>query len=664
MGIDNNQLREIYQRLGNKYTAFADYIQQEFLPELREKYAKTYFDMFGKEMPAIVNYFPLIYDKSQIYQEVELNNSDMESMPSTMTGSLIDRVRNDKQLSLATNAFDALIGNLTQMERWNAYAPIRKRLNAVLSNTEVRELITANDPYSFGRFKEAARVAVQAKGAIADNTETALGKVNRRLAGGMISFRLNTALRQILSIPMYTAYSQDPRFTSRLAANFANPYWLYDNYRWSIENLPSFYERVQSGAMGDIKLLGESRKTVGQIMDAYTNIGMKPNRLVDAITVATGAKTIYEYSKAKFLRNGSSEQDAHRLALVEANSFNELQRTTNPSYLSPMQVSDHYLKRSFSTFQNEPFAYARIAFEGAIQLKRMFDNHIPQLQQEYVSQGMDEQAAYIRARNEVYASNRRALHNAFLGFWFSQQAWHLTQRALMGLGGFFLLNRAFFDDDEQENINAMRELVAFPLAGLAGGQVLQSLAGFGVSLATDTPIERSFLRTTAIHDRVRYPFFVFNEIQETFNAFQNTFLRDGYTLPGLAFESLMLGARLTGFNFNTWRNIYAGTQNLIRDGEFDAVDLMFLLNTPRSIRTDWAIKQIAEGNVTGSNIEYVRRSFDIPRTIGGTQLSAQQYSRILEDIALLNAGINRSKWDQLRRDARRERERVLGTPID
>ena len=76
-------------------------------------------------------------------------------------GSLINRTVNVKPVDISKSVFDVISEHIEQMENWYAYSPVRRDLDAILSNTFFRNQVDANNAGHFKRFYDAAAVATQ-----------------------------------------------------------------------------------------------------------------------------------------------------------------------------------------------------------------------------------------------------------------------------------------------------------------------------------------------------------------------------------------------------------------------------------------------------------------------------------------------------------------------
>lgn len=571
MGITDLAIGQIRDALGKDYIQFSDWVQGEFLPNKRKKYNETHKKLFGTSMAKRENYFPLQYNRKDIRDNVELGDMNKgDFLPTTMTGNIINRVRNNNDIDLNANAFDVLMEHGQKMEEWNAYAPVRKDLNGLLSNRHVRNLIEANHKGSFQKFKESAAIATRSYNTKADRTATIVSNINRRFAGGAIAFRINTAIKQLLSFPAFFEYSSNPKYTARLIRNLSPDVWV-SNFRWATKELPGFAERWESGNIGMDKLVKErwvnsdkAKSLIGKFLDGYTNVGMWPNRLIDAFTVVAGSKSIYDFAKANYIKNGMSETEAENMAKVDAGiAYNETQQSARPEFLAPVQTSGDVINRSLSTFMNNNFAYLRKFSEGVDQLFRKAQPQIKQLTKENVESGMSEADAEEEAKRVVYGSRWKASKKILLSGFFLPMIWELTEKIRYGL----------WDDDREKEKDVLTSIATAPISGLYGGSMISSLAK-GYKLGN--------------------PMIMLSEGERRWNEISKSYTNNGFFSPavGLAVSKVLLQGG--GINYDTWYNMYTAAEQAIKDGEWDSNNTFYLLNAPASVRKSYASKYQGE----------------------------------------------------------------------
>lgn len=557
-GFDEESIKQIVDFMGPQYVKFADWVQDEFLKEMRDKYNAKYLEMYNTSLAEIKNYIPLKIRKEAVRQDSYLSeNGEKRKTLEEKAGSLINRTANTKPVDITCSGFDILLDHGNQMEEWNAYARVRKDLDYILSSTEFRNQLNANVRGSFENFYDAAEVATKSNHPdSAKYGDMVLGKLSKGIVGGNIAFRLNTALKQVLSAPAFLGYSQSPAYMWQLSKAMVTP---YGSFKWCMENIPSFYERVNSGTIGNEKL---DEKGFSKLMDKYIEIGMIPNKLVDAITCSLGAKSIYEYKFAQLKEAGVTKEEAHRQALAEADIYyNATQQSSHPAFLSPMQMSRTLTDRMLTTYQNSNIGYVRRLMGAFYDLTRSLKwNELKaNYTKIYMEEGMSEKEAENKAYRRLLNENRKNIVELALFGWGLNLLWNIGSQGLLG---FF---RGDDDDEDKKWTKDLAFLLTSPMKGLPGGNLLESMAsGYGMN-----------------------PFLMYEELDKFMEELNKTIDDYGLISPEIAYITLAKASRYAGVDLEVWGNIYLGVEGMTRDGALDddkLIDIMYMLNSPKSSR--------------------------------------------------------------------------------
>lgn len=560
-GFTDDSLLEIEDFIGENYKALADWIQDDLLVDLRDRYNKRYVEMFNTSMANIPNYAPLRINKKAVMNEVDLE--EVRKGKKTLeekTNSLIKRTVNSKPIDLSTNGIEAVISHVRDMEELYAFARVRRDLSWLLSSTAFRNKVNSNVDGHYVDFVDAAALASHSYHPDPDKyADEFLAKANRGLVGASISFGLMTAAKQILSLPAFLGYSQSPKFMVAFTKNIGLGF-TGRPYKWAMENMPMFYERVKDGNLGDDKLRDDGAN-LGKIMESYLKIGMVPNKMIDAFTISVGAKSVYDYTYDK-LRKGYerlSDDEAKRQALVDAEIFfNQTQQSGVETFLSPMQRSRTIINRTLTTYQNSNIGYVRRVMLSLYDLASLKD--WSKLRSNYAerfkAEGMDDDTANQKAQSLLLNGARKQLFHFLLFGWGMNMLWDL------GSSGFF----GFFagDDDEDEKYKDIVKFVTTPVKGVPAGNIINILVdGYDIN-----------------------PVLFLDELQRAYNNIGSSIDDIGMD-PLLAVDVLSNGSKLVGFDMERWGNIYLGMEGLIRNQGKEGYllqDIMFLLNTPKSQR--------------------------------------------------------------------------------
>lgn len=601
-GFDNQSMQEIEDFIGPKYKQLADWIQDDFLTTTRAKYNERYRELYNTSMAKIKNYVPIRVNKDATRQESDLSEDKNRKMTlEQRAGSLINRTVNVKPIDITKSMFDVISEHIEQMENWYAYSPVRRDLDAILSNTYFRNQVDANNAGYFKRFYDAAAVATQSYAAPpTEHSDRLLAMLNKGLLSGNIAWRLSTAIKQLYSASAYMGYTYDPRYELYLAKNIGTA-MIGKNIKWCMDNIPSFRARVDVGDIGNVRLsekVGDTNSKAGKWVEnalkTYSSIGMIPNRMIDAFTCSIGAKSIYDYKlrqlkleieRDKGLTPEMREEalkEAHRKAVMEADLFyNSTQQSSNPMFLSPMQVSRSIVDRAFSAYQNNNLGYVRKTFEAAYDLIRsaQYKKMVEAYQKSYMEDGMPVEQAAQEAKMMVLKNSAKSLIGLFVMGWLNKMLWD------KGSQGFFGFGSDEITDSNEQQPNETDEQYA---ARTEWNQWLNYL-GYGARPIQGTPLG-NYLKSVS-EKRTFNPLLVLDEVSDLQKDMTKLMQKDGVFNKQLMWMITNHALRSGGINLETLGNIYYGAEQMAIDGgdvNDKFVDLMFMLNTPNKGRVDVA----------------------------------------------------------------------------
>ena len=477
MGITEQDVQHITEILDPKFKELADWLQEEYLVDKRNKYNEVHKRMFGAPMAAIDNYFPLKILKNALDKEEDVAEDDNAGivLPGTTTNGIIKRTRNNKPLDVTgADAFNVIADHLQEMEHWAAFAELTRDINTMLSYKRFRnQVMNMSSAYGAGavlwkNFRSVCKMAVGAyRPPIAELDKTAVN-VAKGVTAAKVSFRVFTALKQFLSFP---AYLPDASL-AHLAKDVVNP---VNAWNWSMKNLPIFEKRWQSRIAGDPRLMKSDmdwKAWRSRIVEIASMIGMSPNAFVDALTVAMGAHAMYQSRYAKYKRWGFDEATADKRAKQDATIlYNSTQQSSEGAFLSPMQVDRSWLSVLFTVFRNSSMSYTRQQYDAFRNEVKLFTPGYRQRAEEFMvkqlqREGLSEEQAKKAAHGEL---RKGPLHNlariAVFGF-LLQFAWNL---------GAYLPYLILGDnDDEKKKMtnDALTHALFGSLEGLTSGDVL------------------------------------------------------------------------------------------------------------------------------------------------------------------------------------------------
>lgn len=381
MGITEEDVAAIEENLDPRVKAMGEWLQDEYLPECQRRYQATHTKYFGAPMKEVENYFPLAINNRarNVKEDVNQDSDAMSQLAGTSTGAIVTRRVNVIPLDIENaDAFEVAFNHLQEMEEWSAMLPFRQDVNTLLSYTHFRNQVQNMSSVAYGsgktlwdEFKQTAQIAAGTY-----KPKVNAGMMDSRIAAAMggiavakISGRLWTAIKQSQSA---TVFLPECDFT-RFVKNGVNP---YGSWKWAMENIPDFRKRVENMTYGDVKLrqyLDELEKW-HDWTKTISKIGMAPNILVDGITCAVGARSVYETEVNRLTKLGYPKEKAEEKAYYKAvAAYNKTQQSSGGMYLSPMQVDRTYASAALSLFKNANYAYGRMQIEACRGLARTYD---------------------------------------------------------------------------------------------------------------------------------------------------------------------------------------------------------------------------------------------------------------------------------------------------
>ena len=381
MGITEEDVAAIEENLDPRVKAMGEWLQDEYLPECQRRYQATHTKYFGAPMKEVENYFPLAINNRarNVKEDVNQDSDAMSQLAGTSTGAIVTRRVNVIPLDIENaDAFEVAFNHLQEMEEWSAMLPFRQDINTLLSYTHFRNQVQNMSSVAYGsgktlwdEFKQTAQIAAGTY-----KPKVNAGMMDSRIAAAMggiavakISGRLWTAIKQSQSA---TVFLPECDFT-RFVKNGVNP---YGSWKWAMENIPDFRKRVENMTYGDVKLrqyLDELEKW-HDWTKTISKIGMAPNILVDGITCAVGARSVYETEVNRLTKLGYPKEKAEEKAYYKAvAAYNKTQQSSGGMYLSPMQVDRTYVSAALSLFKNANYAYGRMQIEACRGLARTYD---------------------------------------------------------------------------------------------------------------------------------------------------------------------------------------------------------------------------------------------------------------------------------------------------
>ena len=477
MGITEQDVQHITEILDPKFKELADWLQEEYLVNKRNKYNEVHKRMFGAPMAAIDNYFPLKILKNALDKNEDVAEDDNAGivLPGTTTNGIIKRTRNNKPLDVTgADAFNVIADHLQEMEHWAAFAELTRDINTMLSYKRFRnQVINMASAYGAGatlwkNFRNVCKMAVGAYRPPLVTLDKTAVNIAKGVTAAKVSFRVFTALKQFLSFP---AYLPDASL-AHLAKDVVNP---VNAWNWSMKNLPIFEKRWQSRMAGDPRLMKSDmdwKAWRSRIVEIASMIGMSPNAFVDALTVAMGAHAMYQSRYAKYKRWGFDEATADKRAKQDATIlYNSTQQSSEGAFLSTMQVDRSWFSVLLTIFRNSSISYKRQEYDAWRNEVKLFTPGYRQRAEEFMvkqlqREGLTEEQAKKAAHEELRKGPLHNLARIFVFGFLLQYTWNLgAYLPYLILGN---------DDDEKKKMtdDALTHALFGSLEGLTSGDVL------------------------------------------------------------------------------------------------------------------------------------------------------------------------------------------------
>ena len=539
-GWTKRSIAEMEEQLGPDMLELGRWITDDFLKALRDdKYNVTYEKVMGTSMHKANHYFPLRIDKLSIQDKSEVGqDGTINLLPSASSGNLIVRTTNRLPVDLSNDAFEVLEDYGRTMERWNAMAELTKDLNTLIKSQGFRNLMEANHEGLFDRWKDACAVATASYNTKATDADKFLSKLHNGFMQQAIGYGWYTALKQTLSAPAFWAYSWEPRYWKNMVWE-GNVLRSYQNYQWAKENLPSFAERI---AANDFGIEAINDKTFADyVTRKFKQGGMAANKLVDAMTVANGARAVYEYDSRRFKKmtneDGSrkyTDEQAEELAKVNAQIvFNESQQSSRNEFSAPIQKQRGIMQRSLVAFQNSNIGYRRMLVEGMEDLIRKDGNK---------TRGLAKVATV-------------GILNA---------AWY------MGLNPALTWNKITGKTDDEEDEKFWDDMMLSVMLGYAANG---TLLGPAMTAWTSEHAEYS-------------PIQVFDALKTVWTDAKKHYQKED--MGAMSWSIIDYALKAGGVNLEKFDGMYNGVYNAIARGDFKADDALSILNMARTQRRELA----------------------------------------------------------------------------
>ena len=607
-GWDATSMKQLEGFIGKDIKSIVDWFGSELMPRLHKDYNKTHVDVNRAALDYVENYVPLLYDAltGNVHEsQIKVGESTFV-LPSVVPTNIKARVKNLNELSTTANYFEVMLNYIDSMEKFHNYGRWTKDINVMLADKQVRKNIENKDPQMYSQLIDSINRSIENDTTRIRGVENAVHRLNRATAFAKIALRTWTAAKQILSLPAWLEYADKvnvkigdkniyvplagtAKFTAEMLAQM-NPISAYRNLKFFIKESPFFEDRIKKGDIGDEEI-GRGFVSIEKVGAARTQYvfqkgtesigkaGIFMNRLVDAYTIASGGKALYNQNFRKY-KKIMGEKEAHKQAIRDFElAYNLTQQSSERAFLGEAQGRKGLVKSMFATFKNAQFSYFRKFMEGRMDAMNNYTREREKWEKIY-SQTNSPESAKLKARAKALRTlkdptTRQAFKKMAIYGYVLPVAW---QYALSGLPG--MLTQ--WDDDDTDEMK--RALVFGPMDGaFMIGDIAKAFYDKIVFNKPFIEYQPSQLITT-INDAVLDVSEAFHDAGEFSIDVAAEIARQIVITKGVDIENLDL--------------IYEGAEELILNGEWTQENIMKLLAAPKSLREG------KKGTKSGTYIEF------------------------------------------------------------
>lgn len=482
MGLTEADMDALRRQVDPMLLELSDWVVHGLLPGMRPRLNQTHIRMFGADMTDIPNYFPIRTSELARNETVNLAQQNGKIRPATVTGSIIERKRNNLDLDLGADFFQVTAEHIDEMNHWNSFAEFARDLNTLLSYKRFKAQVHNLHSWRYGNgadiwktLEDTAAITTGDYQSKTSKADTIINGATKGLAAANITFRPYTGLKQLLSAPVYLVQAR----WDDIGYSLAN---LKGTWQWAIENLPTFAERWQGRMAGDpiLTQAEQERGSQNKKLRTISKWGFAFNAGVDAVAVAIGARAIYRTKYRRYKDMGYSEEQANQKALEDAAiSVNETQQSGLGAFTSVIQQDRTFWSRALTIYRNASMGYQRQLAEGLKAMRNGLSAEWRATAREKVQKklerdGIDSAMATNVADRLV---NREAMRGLALAAMFGSIAPFVWALGAQYLG----YKMAGGDDDEQEGKmlgQASTHLLSGWMEGIVFGGQLSSAADF------------------------------------------------------------------------------------------------------------------------------------------------------------------------------------------
>ena len=240
--------------------------------------------------------------------------------------------------------------------------------------------------------------------------------------GTIMFINIRSAMLQTISMVNFVNWTDNN--PAKAAAAFANQPQFWKDFTM-IFNSDTLKQR-RAGLQTDVNQ-AEMANAVARGQGGFNaavsyllKIGFTPTQIADSFAIATGGATFYRNRMDTYLKQGMSQEEAHKIAFAEFLEISEkTQQSARPDLISQQQAGP--LGRLILAFQNTPMQYMRLTKKAVLDLKNGRGD---------VKTNISKIVYYTTVQNIIFAGLQSAL---FLAMGFSDDEEVIEEKKIRAL---------------------------------------------------------------------------------------------------------------------------------------------------------------------------------------------------------------------------------------
>jgi hypothetical protein len=320
---------------------------------------EVYSDIFGVHLPHNPLYSPIVREGVNRDEDAFLGEF-LKEVPfratATQAGSLKTRVENRHPLKLR-NDIEVLLGHVTEMEHFKAWAHKVRDLNAVFSHPGVRQAIRINFGKSIDKHIQSFLQDFGRGGIETSKTVAGLDRLRSKYTRAVLAIKPSIFIKQLTSFVAYADAIPVTDYAKYLAKTFRHP-------------VEAGRQLMKSTLMQHRWKSGEIERDIKTMMATaeFQKLRANPSlmnmlainvRLGDIGAIIMGGHPVYAYHYDRLVKQGMAPAEAEAQALRIFESITEsTQQSSDLSEQSALQRGGSFAKL-FTMFKSSPNQYFR-----------------------------------------------------------------------------------------------------------------------------------------------------------------------------------------------------------------------------------------------------------------------------------------------------------------